>query len=150
MNFWDNVMQKWNLLREKSTPAMQVAGKVAKSTGNVLSTIWRYIKAFKKVWLTIPVVVGAILLAIHNLTHLPEVVGLNLQTDGVFALQIPRGTAVFADRRAFRCILTVAEVASALVGRLLLLGQMRKHTLECLALRRCLDVRERGVVKSFR
>lgn len=96
MNFWDKVMQKWNLLREKSTPAMQVAGKVAKSTGNVLSTIWRYIKAFKKVWLTIPVVVGAILLAIHNLTHLPKVVGLNLQTDGVFALQIPRGTAVFA------------------------------------------------------
>ena len=95
MNFWDKVMQKWNLLREKSAPAMQVAGKVAKSTGNVLSTIWRYIKAFKKVWLTIPVVVGAILLAIHNLTHLPNVVGLNLQTDGVFALQIPRGTAVF-------------------------------------------------------
>jgi hypothetical protein len=95
MNFWDNVMQKWNLLREKSAPAMQVAGKVAKSTGNVLSTIWRYIKAFKKVWLTIPVVVGAIMLALHNLTHLPKVVGLNLQTDGVFALQIPRGTAVF-------------------------------------------------------
>jgi hypothetical protein len=96
MNFWDNVMQKWNLLREKSAPATQAAGKVAKSAGNVLSTIWRYIKAFKKVWLTIPVVVGAIMLALHNLTHLPKVVGLNLQTDGVFALQIPRGTAVFA------------------------------------------------------
>lgn len=96
MNFWDKVMQKWNLLREKSAPAMQVAGKVAKTTGNVLSTIWRYIKAFKKLWLTIPVVVGAILLALHNLTHLPKVVGLNLQTDGVFAMQIPRGMAVFA------------------------------------------------------
>jgi hypothetical protein len=35
------------------------------------------------------------MLALHNLTHLPKVVGLNLQTDGVFALQIPRGTAVF-------------------------------------------------------
>jgi hypothetical protein len=96
MNFWDNVMQKWNLLREKSEPARQKTGKVAKAAGKVFATIWRYLKAFKKVWLAIPVVLGSVVLAMHNLTHLPKVVGLNLQTDGVFALQIPRGTAVFA------------------------------------------------------
>lgn len=96
MNFWDKVMQKWNLLREKSAPALQTAGKVAKTTGNVLATIWRYLKAFKKIWLAIPVAAGAIMLALHNLTNLPKVVGLNLQTDGVFALQIHRGTAVLA------------------------------------------------------
>ena len=96
MNFWDKVMQKWNVLREKSAPALQVTGKIAKGTGNVLATIWRYIKAFKKLWLAIPVGIAAVMLAIHNLANLPKVVGLNLQTNGVFALQIPRGTAVIA------------------------------------------------------
>lgn len=96
MNFWDNVMQKWNVLREKSAPAMQTARKAAGVVGKVVAIIWRYLKAFKKIWLAIPVAVGAIMLALHNLTHLPKVVGLNLQIDGVFALQVPRGTAVFA------------------------------------------------------
>ena len=116
MNFWDKVMQKWNLLREKSAPAMQTAGNIIKKIGKVLMTIWRYLKAFKKLWLAIPVGVAAVMLALHNLTHLPEVVGLNLQLDGVFALQIPRGTAVFA------------PLAVTLLCLILMLGSRRTLT----------------------
>lgn len=94
MRFWDNVMVKWNGFCQKAEPVLKKTGNVFRVIGKVLMTIWRYLKAFKKVWLAIPIVVTSILLALHNLTNLPNVVGLNLQTDGVFALQITRGMAV--------------------------------------------------------
>jgi hypothetical protein len=88
---WKSICARWDKLSSG-----RIKKPAAKAAGKVFATIWRYLKAFKKVWLAIPVVLGSVVLAMHNLTHLPKVVGLNLQTDGVFALQIPRGTAVFA------------------------------------------------------
>lgn len=95
MRFWDTVMLKWNGFCEKAEPVLKKIRKVFQVIGKILMTIWRYLKAFKKLWLAIPVALAAIMLALHNLTNLPKVVGLNLQTDGVFALQITRGMAVF-------------------------------------------------------
>ena len=96
MRFWDNVMLKWNVFCEKAEPIVMKVKKVLRAIGKVLMIAWQYLKAFKKLWLSIPIAVASIILALHNLTNLPKVVGLNLQPDGVFALQIPRGTAVFA------------------------------------------------------
>jgi hypothetical protein len=42
-----------------------------------------------------PVVYGAIVLAIRNSRELPESVGLNLQSNGEFALLVTRNYAVF-------------------------------------------------------
>ena len=95
MNFWDEVMQKWELLRKKAEPILHAIGKFLREFWKAILVVWHYIKALKKLWIAIPIGAGAILLALHNLTHLPKVVGLNLQTDGLFALQIPREMAVF-------------------------------------------------------
>ena len=96
MSFWDKVMEKWNAFRKKMEPFFQKCGAVIKWIDKVLMTIWRYLKAFKKLWLAIPVALAAVALAMHNLTHLPQVVGLRLQTDGAFAVQITRGLAVIS------------------------------------------------------
>lgn len=95
MNFWDNVMVKWNRFLEKADPFFKGVLKVIKGIDKVLMTIWRYLLAFKKLWISIPIGFAAIMLALNNLAKLPAVVGLNLQKNGVFATQIPRELAVF-------------------------------------------------------
>ena len=48
----------------------------------------------RKVVLAAPVVYYALKLAAYNREHLPEMVGLNLQTSGEFAIQITRQLAI--------------------------------------------------------
>jgi hypothetical protein len=96
MNFWDKVMEKWNGFCEKMDPFFKKCVAAGKWTDKALMTVWRYLTAFKKLWLAIPVALGAIWLAMHNMTHLPQVVGLRLQTNGAFAIQITRGLAVIS------------------------------------------------------
>lgn len=94
MHFWDKVMDKWNAFRTKADPFLKKLIAVFKAIDKVLMTIWRYILAFKKVWISIPIAAGAIMLAMNNLAKLPEVVGLSLQNNGAFAIQVTRGIAV--------------------------------------------------------
>ena len=96
MSFWDKVMEKWNGFCEKMNPFFKKCVAAGKWIDKALMTIWRYLSAFKKLWLAIPVALGAVWLAMHNMTHLPQVVGLRLQTDGAFAIQITRGIAVIS------------------------------------------------------
>ena len=95
MSFWDKVMEKWNRFLEKADPFFKGFMKVLKVIDKVLMTIWRYLLAFKKLWISIPIGVAAVFLALNNLAKLPPVVGLNLQISGVFTTQIPRELAVF-------------------------------------------------------
>ncbi len=48
----------------------------------------------RKVVMAAPVVYVALRLASYNASHLPESVGLNLQTNGEFAMEIARSSAV--------------------------------------------------------
>jgi hypothetical protein len=94
MRFWDKVMVKWNGLREKTAPFFEKLMKFFKKVDKILTVIWKYLSAFKKIWISIPIGIAAVMLAINNLTKLPAVVGLNLRVDGTFALQTTRGIAV--------------------------------------------------------
>ncbi len=48
----------------------------------------------RKIVLALPVVYYALRLAAYNMEHLPEVVGINLQSSGAFAMTIARNVAV--------------------------------------------------------
>lgn len=58
--------------------------------GKMIMVLYR----LRKVVLAAPVVYYALKLAAYNREHLPELVGLNLQTSGEFALQISRQLAI--------------------------------------------------------
>lgn len=58
--------------------------------GKIIMVIYR----LRKVVLAAPVVYYALKLAAYNREHLPEMVGLNLQTSGEFAIQITRQLAI--------------------------------------------------------
>ena len=94
MSFWDNVMAKWNKLGDTLAPVMAKiksgAGVVAKG----IRTIWRHIFALRRIFISIPVAVAAVVLAVRNQAVLPAVVGLDLQNNGTFSIQILREIAV--------------------------------------------------------
>lgn len=90
MEFFDKLMGKWNAFCEACKPAVQATGRVFKAIGGVLATIWKYIVKLRKIFLAVPVIWGAIVLALRNLKELPETVGILLQSDGTFSFQLAR------------------------------------------------------------
>ena len=94
-------MKKTTALTEK---AAEVKGKFRSAVPKT-GSVWSKIKAvigivvmtlyrLRSVFLAIPVVVLALRLADYNKEHLPEQVGINLQSTGEFAMMISRDVAV--------------------------------------------------------
>ena len=94
MSFLDSFAQKWQKISDKAQPALESTGAFCKNAGEFIMQVWKYLVKLKKVILAIPVGVGAVILALKNLTGLPETVGLNLQSDGTFSMLIARELAV--------------------------------------------------------
>lgn len=69
--------------------------KIMRSIGAFLQSAWRFIFCFRKVFLAVPVVVVAILLARHNAVNLPSQVGLLLSSEGDYTYMISRRLAVY-------------------------------------------------------
>lgn len=85
---------RWQAERERLDEAVNAPEtgyeKVKKVIGYVVMLLYR----LRKVFLAIPVVYLALRLAIYNMNHLPEQVGVNLQSSGAFANTISRQVAV--------------------------------------------------------
>ena len=58
--------------------------KVMRSVGDFLRSAWQFVFCFRKVFLAIPVIVIAIILARQNAAVLPEQVGLLLSEEDLF------------------------------------------------------------------
>ncbi len=94
MSFLESITEKWDSFVERSAPGREKAGDFFRRTGERTATIWKNIVKFKQFVLAIPVVLGAVVLAIRNLSVLPEKVGFGLQLDGTFDFVVGRGIAV--------------------------------------------------------
>lgn len=94
MNFLEVIAEKWRLICEKCSPGLKKVGDFFAKVWDVLVRVWRYILRLRKIFMAAPIVWGAVVLAMRNMTELPETVGLNLQIDGTFAIQISREIAV--------------------------------------------------------
>ena len=76
----------------------EIWGKISQvyqKAEEVISVIYRCIFKLRKVFLAIPVVVLAIRIASANMDRLPEAVGINMQSNGEFALMVTRNYAVY-------------------------------------------------------
>ena len=60
----------------------------------ILRIIGRVLFRLRKVFMAIPVIYFAMKLGAYNMDHLPEMVGLNIQSNGAFAEMISRTQAV--------------------------------------------------------
>lgn len=75
---------------EEEAPILTGYGKFKKVLGKIIMTLYH----LRKVVLAAPVAYVALRIAAYNMSHLPEQVGINLQTTGEFALMISRYSAV--------------------------------------------------------
>lgn len=94
MNFLDRFMDKWNSSMDKMRPTTTKASGACKVAYGKLEAAFRYVLKFRKIFLAAPVAIAAVLLALNNLAKLPVLVGLNLQSNGEFSIQIMREVAV--------------------------------------------------------
>lgn len=77
--------------------AKEASLKQGNGKNNFLLTargIWRWAYRLRSILLAFPVVVTAVVMAIYNLVNLPEIVGINMQANGEYAMVITRGVAV--------------------------------------------------------
>ena len=63
--------------------------------GEVIGLICKWIFRLRKIFMAAPVVYLAVRIAAENMERLPEQVGLNLQSNGEFAMMVTRNYAVF-------------------------------------------------------
>lgn len=96
MNFFHLLSEKWNMLCQKAKPLMDKVSEFCGRAGRKLRSITIYVIKLRKIFLAVPVVVGAISLALNNLRLLPQVVGINLMADGNFSIVLDRLPAVLA------------------------------------------------------
>lgn len=64
------------------------------NAGELITTVYRWAYKLRSVLLAIPVVIGAIVLAIRNMVQLPDEVGITLLASGEYGLTVGRLVAV--------------------------------------------------------
>lgn len=95
-----NFAEKWNAMfnsaqNDEVLPETEQEPKTGgQKVKEVLSVIGRVIFRLRKVFMAIPVVYYALKLASYNAANLPEMVGLNIQSNGAYAETISRAMAV--------------------------------------------------------
>ena len=94
MEFLETFMEKWNAFIAKAKPILETAGNACAEVWRIVKHASGYVIKMRKIFLAIPVVWGAIYLAIYNEANLPAIVGLDLQTNGDFNIQVIRELAV--------------------------------------------------------
>ena len=94
MHFLEVLMDKWNAFCQKAEPIVESIRNVFHEVGKALAVVWKHLVKLRKVFLAVPVGWVSLILAFQNLEKLPENVGLTLQQDGGFSLEIARELAV--------------------------------------------------------
>ena len=94
MHFIETVMDKWNTFLKKAAPVWETIRAIFVEIWRIIKLVSSYVYKMRKIFLAIPVVWGAIYLAVYNEANLPAIVGLDLQTNGDFNLQVIRELAV--------------------------------------------------------
>ena len=80
--------------KESKTSSWQKVKTVLNKISDIIDIILTVIYRLRKVFMAIPVVYCAVKLAQYNMENLPSVVGVNMQSNGVFTEMISRDVAV--------------------------------------------------------
>jgi len=88
-------MSESNAFVDKCKESWAKIHPVYKKTEEIITVIFRCIYKLRKIFMAVPVVYYAVKLAMENLERLPELVGLNLQSTGEFAVMVSREYAVY-------------------------------------------------------
>ncbi|MBQ3541749.1 MAG: hypothetical protein IJA45_01315 [Oscillospiraceae bacterium] len=96
MVYWVRFLAFWQRFMDRVQIILANLRKFFAKTAKFLERFIFEVSKLKKIIATVPVAIGAVILAFYNMANLPKVVGLDLLESGAFTYQIPRGIAVFA------------------------------------------------------
>ena len=88
-------MNNTGTFSENIKTAYGKVSKVCGRVGGVIGMICTWIYRLRRIFMAAPVVFLAVRIAIANMNRLPETVGINLQSNGEFAMMVTRAYAVF-------------------------------------------------------
>lgn len=94
MSKLDMVAEKWKGFRSKLTAGVNTTGSTYEKVKSVIGVIIMVFYRLRKIFLAAPVVYYALKLASYNREHLPEIVGIDLQSNGAFTYTVSRSLAV--------------------------------------------------------
>ncbi|MBQ7416260.1 MAG: hypothetical protein IJW14_04405 [Oscillospiraceae bacterium] len=94
MEFLNKIDDWWQGFCEKTKSGRKEFGETMEGIGTALKTIGKFLDKYKGVILAVPVIIGAVVLAIMSLSKLPESVGINLLSNGEFSMMVNRIVAV--------------------------------------------------------
>ena len=80
---------------QKTRDVWSKVSRVFDMVEEIITVICRCIFRLRKIMMSVPVVYLAIQIAIKNMERLPEAVGINLQSNGEFAMMVTREYAVY-------------------------------------------------------
>ena len=89
-----DIRVKWDSFCQKLQPGLGKVAAVFAMISKICGLICDYIIKFRKIILAIPVVAGAVYLAMKNMKALPETVGINLLSSGEYAYLLSRNLAI--------------------------------------------------------
>lgn len=89
-------MSSWQRFCVKMQPTIEKAKAIYAKAAEKVVPAWKYVTKFKKLFLAAPVAAASVLIAIYNLIKLPALVGIGLQGNGEFSLEVIREVAVLA------------------------------------------------------
>ena len=96
MVYWVRFLAFWQRLMDRVRVILSNLRVFFANTAKFLEKFISEVSKLKKIIASVPVAIGAVVLALYNMANLPRVVGLDLLENGSFTYQIPRGLAVFA------------------------------------------------------
>ncbi len=95
MNFAAVIKEKWNAFYEKNSRVLDTVSGVLKKIGHIIKLLFVWIYKLRKVFLALPVVIVSIKIAMVNYARLPDMVGLELLSNGEYARMVSREVAVY-------------------------------------------------------
>lgn len=90
----NDLLLRWKKFQKEVQPAVAKTREFGKKAFAWLRVAWKNVVRLRKVIAAIPVGFGAVVLAINNLSKLPDSVGINIQSDGTFSVLVARELAV--------------------------------------------------------
>lgn len=94
MQFFETLLERWKAFCNNARPVIDKILNVLHLIGDKLIVFVRYVSKMRKVFMAVPVGAAAVWLALYNESHLPTIVGLNLQSNGEYSIEVLRELAV--------------------------------------------------------
>lgn len=90
----EQISAEWNQVQNDVKDSLNATGSVYSKVKRIIGIFVMVIYRLRSIFLALPVIWYALKLAAYNKKHLPEVVGINLLSNGAFAMTITREMAV--------------------------------------------------------